>query len=262
LQLIVATSNAQVPYLDALQTLSCDPRLRQTDAELSVSQNDSVVPAYFLSGEEARDMEPDLSNDVKGALLVTETGIVDSQGLVDSLAREIEEEEYLTISKAEKKGVGLSGGNMPRGEGVVVLGTRVVRVDREERGDGWVVQLETGWEGLGEGQKGDVESVRADVVVNAAGLGAASLLEGVVPEKERVQMWPVKGEQDREECSDGIGNYMSYKGPGVSSISRLIYPCPSGNIDTLGTHLVGPVEAHAMLKKTDYRPRRQCQVRP
>jgi hypothetical protein len=31
---------------------------------------------------------------------------------------------------------------------------------------------------------------------------------------------------------------MSYKGPGVSNISRLIYPCPSQNIDHLGTHLV------------------------
>ena len=34
-----------------------------------------------------------------------------------------------------------------------------------------------------------------------------------------------------------IGNYMSYKGPGVSHISRLIYPCPSDGLDHLGTHL-------------------------
>lgn len=31
---------------------------------------------------------------------------------------------------------------------------------------------------------------------------------------------------------------MSYKGPGVGSVSRLIYPCPSANVDHLGTHLV------------------------
>lgn len=30
---------------------------------------------------------------------------------------------------------------------------------------------------------------------------------------------------------------MSYKGPGVGSVSRLIYPCPSANVDHLGTHL-------------------------
>lgn len=38
--------------------------------------------------------------------------------------------------------------------------------------------------------------------------------------------------------TDVPGNYMSYKGPGVENISRLIYPCPSRNIDSLGTHLV------------------------
>jgi 2-hydroxyglutarate dehydrogenase len=30
---------------------------------------------------------------------------------------------------------------------------------------------------------------------------------------------------------------MSYKGPGVSNISRLIYPCPSRDLGSLGTHL-------------------------
>lgn len=183
--------------MDALQTLSLDPRLRSSDAELSASQNDSVVPAYFLSGDEARDLEPDLSRDIKGALLVTETGIVDSQGLVDSLEREIEEEDYLLSSNGEYFGVGVRGGRSRkrtgRGEGVILKGTRVVRIDRDSKGDGWVVQLERGWEGLEPGQKGDVESVRAEVVVNAAGLGAVSLMEGLVSDDERVQMWPVKG---------------------------------------------------------------------
>lgn len=30
---------------------------------------------------------------------------------------------------------------------------------------------------------------------------------------------------------------MSYKGPGVGNVSRLIYPCPSDGLDHLGTHL-------------------------
>ncbi len=30
---------------------------------------------------------------------------------------------------------------------------------------------------------------------------------------------------------------MSYKGPGVFNVSRLIYPCPSDGLDHLGTHL-------------------------
>lgn len=140
-------------------------------------------------------MEPDLSSDVKAALLVTETGIVDSQALVDSLAREIEEADYLPSKDGAQHAVG-SRGLRPedrRGDGVLVLGTRIVRIDREEKGTGWIVQMETGWEGREEGEKGEVESVRCEVVVNAAGLGATMLQEGVVPENERIKMYPVKG---------------------------------------------------------------------
>jgi 2-hydroxyglutarate dehydrogenase len=36
--------------------------------------------------------------------------------------------------------------------------------------------------------------------------------------------------------SHDTGNYFSYKGPGAN-VSRLIYPCPSPNLDSLGTHL-------------------------
>jgi 2-hydroxyglutarate dehydrogenase len=137
-------------------------------------------------------MEPDLSRDTVAALLLTETGVVDYQALVDTLTREIEESDYLF--KREDVAVGVRKGRREqRGHGVVMLGTRVVRVDRDTKGKGWVVQLENGWEGKGEGERGELESVRAEVVVNAAGLGATSLLEGVVPDSDRVQMRPSKG---------------------------------------------------------------------
>ena len=138
-------------------------------------------------------MEPDLSRSVTAALLLTETGIVDSQVLVDSLAREIVEPEYLS-SPNEALAVGIRKGRREeRGEGMLVRGTRVVRIDRNETGAGWIVQLETGWEGKEKGEQGDVDSVLAEVVVNAAGLAASSLLEGVVPDTERISMWPAKG---------------------------------------------------------------------
>lgn len=192
-QLIVATSNSQIPYLDHLQSLSLDPLLRESTAILSASQNDSSVPAYFLSGDDARDMEPDLSPTVKGALILTETGIVDSQGLVASLEREIEDEEYLAAETLRRMGVGsikkiLDGA---RGEGVIVRGTRVVRIDPDEKG-GWVVQLESGWSD-NQGDKGQVDAVRAEVVVNAAGLGSASLTDEIVPPEEQVLVHAVKG---------------------------------------------------------------------
>jgi len=121
---------------------------------------------------------------------VTETGIIDSQALVDSLAMEVEDPDYLASKKAESSAVGRVREGT-RGEGVLVMGTRVVRIDKDTDGKGWVVQMETGW---GEEGKGQVEAVKCQVVVNAAGLGAASLLEGIVPEEEQPQMYLVKGE--------------------------------------------------------------------
>jgi L-2-hydroxyglutarate oxidase LhgO len=194
-QLIVATNNNQIPFLDKLSTLSQHPSFRPDENEdLGPGLNDSIIPCYFLSPNEAIDLEPDLSHDLKGALLVTETGIIDSQALVDSLSQEIEDRDYLSSKGAESSSVGRMR-EETRGEGVLVLGTRVVRIDRDrdEKGkEGWVVQMETGWDGEN-GTKGQVESVRCEVVVNAAGLGAASLLEGVVPPEDEVKMYLVKG---------------------------------------------------------------------
>ncbi|OXG23321.1 FAD dependent oxidoreductase [Cryptococcus neoformans Tu401-1] len=217
-KIVVATSDSQVPYLQKLQAHSTHSSFLTTPGDLSSSR----IATRFLCGNEARELEPDLSPKVCGALLIPSTGIVDSQGLVDSLEREVEDPDYNpSASRVED-----------RGEGVIVLGTRVVRIDREKSGNGWVVQMETGWEGLEEGEKGEVESVRADVVVNAAGLGSVNLCEGVVPESELAELWPVKG------------NYMSYKGPGIGNVSRLIYPCPSANVDHLGTHLTLDLDGH------------------
>lgn len=189
----MATSNSQIPYLDKLSTHAQHPSFRiDPDAEeLGANANDSIIPCYFLSPGEALDLEPDLSHDVKGALLVTETGIVDSQSLVDSLAMEIEDPDHLSSNNAESSAVGGSRRREERrGEGVLVMGTRVVRIDKDDK-DGWVVQMETGWSP--DGQKGQVESVRCQAVINAAGLGAASLLQDVVPPEDQVPMYLVKG---------------------------------------------------------------------
>ncbi|OCF54720.1 FAD dependent oxidoreductase [Kwoniella mangroviensis CBS 10435] len=225
-KIVVATSPSQIPYLEKLQKHSQHPSFLTRPDDTSSSS----IRTRFLSGDEARDLEPDLSASVCGGLLIPSTGIVDSQGLVDSLEREIEDPDYNSISSSSSSSSSSLNGEA-RGEGVVVLGTRVVRIDKEEKGNGWVVQLETNWEGLGEGEKGDVESVRTDVLVNAAGLGAVSLTDGVVGDG-KMKMYAVKG------------NYMSYKGPGVGKVSRLIYPCPSANIDHLGTHLTLDLEGH------------------
>lgn len=96
-------------YLDRLHADLQHPLL----LDPSYSPSGEGVPTYFLSPDESFRMEPDLGKNVLCSMLSTESGIVDSHALMNSLQGEIEEE---------------------RGEGLgrVVLGTKVVRIDPRE----------------------------------------------------------------------------------------------------------------------------------
>lgn len=141
-KLIIATSPAQASYI------------QQKDVAIRNAKKGSV-PLKWLTGEEARELEPDLSPSVIGAMLSSETGIISAHGLVSDLEGEIEASEM----------------------GEMVYGTRVVRIDKApstvggKRGDGseegWVVQTVTGG---GDGVEGERSAVLAKVVINAAGL--------------------------------------------------------------------------------------------
>ena len=141
-KLVVATSEAQKEYLHKLYTHAS-----------SLPTPPGAVPVELISGEKAREMEPDLSKGVVAALLSPETGIVDAHGLIASLENEFTD----------------------AGDGTVVYGTKVVRIDRSEddgrgakgkRGDagnpGWVVQTVN--------EQGERAAVLARCVVNSAGL--------------------------------------------------------------------------------------------
>jgi 2-hydroxyglutarate dehydrogenase len=178
------------------------------------SYSSSPVPTELLSGERARSMEPDLGEDIKTALWVSETGIVDSHAVMSALEKDIEDS----------------------GVGDLVYSTHVVRIDRhvdqlaalapggnigEE--DGWIVQLTTG-----DSEEGD--GILARRVINAGGLSAVSILNSVLPKGQRMPMYYARG------------SYASYNGPGIDSISHLIYPCPVAGkkphgFQSLGTHL-------------------------
>jgi 2-hydroxyglutarate dehydrogenase len=102
---------------------------------------DMVPSTCLLSGDEARELEPDLSDDIAGALLSPATGIVDSHALMQSF-------EYDIID----------------GNGSIAYSTRVVRVDPHS--NGFVVQLQTG--GPGE----STDAVVTHTLINASGLSA------------------------------------------------------------------------------------------
>ncbi|KAG6840809.1 hypothetical protein C0991_004164 [Blastosporella zonata] len=164
-----------------------------------------VLPTTLLSGNEARELEPDLSPDITAALWCPETGILDSHTFMESLEKDIIDSE---------------GGDL-------VYSTKVVRIDRhapDSLGEGWVVQTVTE-----DAKEGD--AMLARTVINASGLSSALVLNSILPASERLPMYYARG------------SYASYHGEGIRNVSHLIYPCPElgGGAEhafhSLGTHL-------------------------
>lgn len=121
LQLILATSKDQIQYLDQLHASLQHPIL-QTKTHSPMTG--LGVPTYFLGPNEAMDLEPDLGPNVLAAMLSTESGIVDSHALMESLEAEVTGQ------------LPTQGGTLDSGNGSVVLGTKAVRIDpyRDESG--------------------------------------------------------------------------------------------------------------------------------
>ncbi|GAA5850757.1 hypothetical protein JCM5353_000222 [Sporobolomyces roseus] len=192
-KLILATSKDQEKYLDTLFAKS--EKLR--------TERIGEIPLERLTGDQVREMEPDVGERVISALRSTMTGIVDSHALMESLEKGITDSET----------------------GELVYGTSVVRIDRQKGGgseQGWVVQTVTD---DGSGGEGERTAVLAKSVVNAAGLNAHHILNQILPEDKKLRLHFAKG------------SYFSYRGPGVSNVKHLLYPCPEENVSGLGTHL-------------------------
>jgi 2-hydroxyglutarate dehydrogenase len=201
----------QEAYLESLYKKAQSLRWPASPSSASFWQDTmpgKAVPCRMLSGDEARDLEPDLSPEITRALLSEETGIVDSHTLMESLERDISES----------------------GVGSVVSGTSVVRVDPAK--DGWVVQMTT----ISEGNEiiGSTDSVLARNIVNSTGLSGPFILNSLeaslVPPGPSIPIWYAKGP------------YASYHGPGISNVKHLIYPVPETGAKrhgfaSLGTHL-------------------------
>ncbi|KAK7061426.1 delta-9 fatty acid desaturase protein [Favolaschia claudopus] len=197
-KLVVATET-QRPYIESLH------KKAQTLPWPSSFTTPPDRPALFtrlLSGEEVRRMEPNLSDDIVGALFCPETGIIDSHSFMESLEKDIVDSE-----------------------GDLAYSTRVVRVDpatdSSNAGPGWVAQVVT--EGATES-----DAIFAKTLINATGLSAPLIVNSFLPEAKRIPIFYARG------------SYASYSGPGISGISHLIYPCPdkeNHRFQGLGTHL-------------------------
>ena len=186
--------------------------------------NEKVLPMQLLTTDQTHEWEPDLSPDIVAALFSPETGIVDSHALMQSLEQDISDSE----------------------SGTLMYSTAVVRVDPYRRPtpptsvpnseppqEGWVVQTVTSTgnnNNTADILDGETASILTRTLINASGLSATQILNSLLPERRRIPMFYARG------------SYAAYSGPGVSRVSRLIYPCPEPSekknlFHSLGTHL-------------------------
>ncbi|KAI0352884.1 NAD dehydrogenase [Trametes cingulata] len=196
---LVVARQQQLPYIQSLHDKA--QKLAWPPHSTPDNPRSPVLPTKLISGDEARELEPDLHKDIVAALWSPETGIVDSHTLMESLERDIMETESSEL----------------------VYSTKVVRVDPSHDEPGWIVQMVTG-------DAGEGDALLARTVINCAGLSAPLILNAILPESKRIPMFFARG------------SYASYRGPGVSHVSHLIYPCPAVGKDShafhsLGTHL-------------------------
>jgi L-2-hydroxyglutarate oxidase LhgO len=179
------------------------------------SSDPQLLPTEILSGDDARERVPELAREITSALWSPSTGIVDSAALLNSLEKDVRE-----------------------AGGTIAYATRAVRIDTDaaaaERssgsgGPGWVVQTVTGTKD--NDGNADADAVLARVLINAAGLGATSVLNEILPPSRRVPIYFARGA------------YATYRGPGVRDIPHLVYPADEASaakgasFHSLGTHL-------------------------
>ena len=169
-----------------------------------------VLPTEILSGDAARERVPQLAREISSALWSPSTGIVDSVALLTSLEKDIRD-----------------------AGGTIAYATRAVRIDSDtgtgvQQSPGWVVQTVTGTE---ENDGKNADATLAPVVINAAGLGATSVLNEILPPSRHIPIYFARGA------------YAAYRGPGVRDIQHLIYPADEtstakgASFHSLGTHL-------------------------
>jgi 2-hydroxyglutarate dehydrogenase len=207
---LVVAQEHQIPYIETLYKKTRELPYPPHSSLDKTGQ--PAVPARLIDKEEAHALAPDLSKKIVAALLSSETGIVDSHSLMESFQKDIKE-----------------------ADGELVFSTRVVRVDPhagspqakghsgEIAEDGWVVQMVTG-----DSQESD--SLLARTLINASGLAGPMILNSLLPMERRIPMYFAKG------------SYATYRGPGVSRVSHLIYPSGGTGrtlhtFQSLGTHL-------------------------
>lgn len=186
-KLIVATSESQLHYLEHIKKCAV---------------KNGVHDLVKLSADQVKNVEPDLKT--FGALLSPSTGIVDSHGLMMTLLGELE-----------------SNG------GVVVLNTRVDRIETTQSSDAALSQLRVGTSGI------DASEIECNIAVNASGLFAPELAAQSI----------FKDTNHRLTSYFAKGNYFRLENT-RNTFTHLIYPIPDKDNAGLGIHATLDLQNH------------------
>ncbi|KAF9481981.1 FAD dependent oxidoreductase [Pholiota conissans] len=208
---LVVAHKDQHPYVESLSRKSRELKWPKHSPN-QLTRDDLILPTELLYGDAIREKEPDLSPAITAALWCPKTGIVDSHSFMASL-----ETDILELDSE------------------IVYGSEVVRIDAYKKSkkakgvadalaaeDGWVVQTRS--------PGTEPYAILARNLINASGLSSALVLNSFLPKEKRIPMYYARG------------SYASYRGPGVSHVKHLIYPCPftgpnAHAFESLGTHL-------------------------
>jgi 2-hydroxyglutarate dehydrogenase len=189
-----------------LTTLHAKARVMSAPPRWDDSTHTQVLPTEILNGDAARERVPNLAREITAALWSPSTGIVDSATLLGRLEKDVEE-----------------------AAGIIAYATRAVRIDAATEGEpGWIVQTVTSSK---ESAAANPDATFARLLINAAGLGATSVLNEILPPSRRVPLYYARGA------------YATYRGPGIRRISHLVYPAEEASavkgasFHSLGTHL-------------------------
>ncbi|KAM0472355.1 hypothetical protein ACHAPX_008784 [Trichoderma viride] len=158
------------------------------------------VPVRWVNQKEIEDNGEGVRAEA-GALESPTTGIVDSHGLMLCLQGLFED----------------AGGVVALGSPVKAVRALSSSASSKPGSSGWEIDVS-------DGPDGDISTITAETLINAAGLGAVSIHNMIVPPSQHKQLFYAKG------------NYFSYSAS-RPKISRLIYPAPEPGAGGLGTHL-------------------------
>ncbi|PWN42453.1 FAD dependent oxidoreductase [Ceraceosorus guamensis] len=232
-KLVVGPSNARSYFESMLRHVS------------SLEPSKHRPELTLISGDEARELEPELSKGIGAAVFSPRTGIVSSHEYMESLEKEVMDSEIAeivydtSVLKVEPILVASASSNSSSKRGA------------SSEDQGWIVHMRTG-------ESNDVDTLRSKVVINSAGLTAPAILNGLLRDGHfgsAPKDWAREGSGESVDDSSrkiaplaayySKGNYASYKGQGARHVKHLIYPTPFGmdqggdphKHQGLGTHL-------------------------